>query len=70
MFIVIEIQKTNKIATLVYSYEDRNAAESKYYTILSAAAISKVPVHSATLLTDTGKELMHASYEHEEVSNE
>lgn len=70
MFIVIEIQKTTDIATLVYSFENRNDAESKYYSILSVAAVSNVPMHSAALLTDSGKELMHNSYEHEEVTNE
>lgn len=70
MFIVMEIQKTDKVATLVNSYENRNDAESKYYTVLSAAAISKVPVHSAVLLTDSGKELMHNSYEHIEIEEE
>lgn len=66
MFIVIEIQKTDKISTLVYAFDNRNDAESKYYSILSAAAVSKVPMHSAVILTDSGKELMHGSYEHEE----
>lgn len=66
MFIVIEIQKTDKISTLVYAFDNRNDAESKYYSILAVAAVSKVPMHSAVILTDSGKELMHNSYEHEE----
>lgn len=66
MFVVIEIQASDKVATLVNSYEDRNAAESKYHTILGAAAVSKVPIHSAVLMTDTGKTLKAEHYEHKE----
>lgn len=66
MFVVLEIQASDKVATLVNSYEDRNAAESKYHTILGAAAISTVPIHSAVLMTDTGKTLKAEHYEHAE----
>ena len=66
MFVVIEIQAGDKVATLVNAYEDRNEAESKYHIILGAAAKSKVPVHSAVLLTDTGKTLKAEHYEHKE----
>lgn len=64
MFIVLEIQKGDQVATLVSSHEDRNSAESKYHTVLSAAAISAVPVHSAILMTDEGTPIKYESYEH------
>ena len=67
MFVVIEIQASDEVATLVNSYEDRNAAESKYHTVLGAAAVSNVPIHSAVLMTDTGKTLKAEHYEHKEV---
>ena len=66
MFVVIEIQASDKVATLVNAYEDRNQAESKFHTILGAAATSKVPIHSAVLMTDTGKTLKAEHYEHNE----
>ena len=65
-FIVMEIQAGDTVSTLVSSYGDRNAAESKYHTVLGAAAISKVPIHSAVLMTDTGKTLKAEHYEHKE----
>lgn len=68
MYIVLEIQTTSTVATLVNAYEDRNQAESKYHQILSAAAISAVPKHSAVLMDDTGYTLKRDSYEHEVVS--
>jgi hypothetical protein len=66
VFIAIEIQSTGESAScLVNNYEDRNKAESKYHDILRAAAVSKVPVHSAVLMTDTGSTLKTEKYEHE-----
>ena len=56
MFVVIEIQKNNnnQIATLVNAYENRNQAFQKYHSVLSAAAVSDLPVHSAVILTEEG----------------
>lgn len=66
MFIVIEIQKNQngQVATLVNSYEDRNSAEQKYHTVLSAAAVSSVPTHTAVMLMDDGYQIKHESYSH------
>lgn len=56
---------------LINSYTNRNEAESKFHQILGTAAISNVPIHSAVLITDTGKMLKNESYEHEaEATNE
>lgn len=65
MYIVLEIQTTSTVETLVNAYEDRNQAESKYHQILSAAALSSVPKHSAVLMDDAGYTLKRDSYEHE-----
>lgn len=65
VYIVMEIQSDNTTAsTLVNSYTERNAAESKFHQILGTAAISNVPTHSAVLLTDTGKALKSETYSH------
>lgn len=65
MYIVLEIQTTSTVATLVNAYEDRNQAESKYHQILSAAALSSVPKHSAVLMNDVGQTIKNETYIHE-----
>ena len=65
MYIVIEIQTSATVATLVNSYEDRNQAESKYHQILTAAALSSVPKHSAVLMNDEGQTIKSETYIHE-----
>lgn len=64
MYIVIEIQASTTVATLVNSYEDRNQAESKYHQILMSAAVSAVPRHGAVMLTDEGERLKNECYIH------
>ena len=65
VFLVIEIQSDGeKAATLINSYTDRNQAESKFHAILQAAAVSSVKIHSAILMTDTGKTLKSEAYSH------
>ena len=66
MYIVIEIQTSDTVATIVNAYEDRNTAEQKYHQILSAAAVSEVPKHGAVMLTDEGVRLKGECYIHEE----
>lgn len=66
MFIVMEIQTSDTVSTLVDSFEERNDAESKYHQILSAAAISTVPKHGAVMLTDEGTRLKNECYIHEQ----
>lgn len=67
-FIVIEIQRFEGggISTPAYAYNDQNAAESKYYSIMASAAVSKLPVHSAILINEYGGLIMNGSYTHEE----
>ena len=67
MYIVLEIQKNinGQISTIPTSFISRNEAESKYHTILSFAAISEVPVHSAIIMTEEGQPIMYQSYSHE-----
>ena len=69
MFIVFEIQTNpdGQIGTLVNSYTEQKEAESRYHTVLAAAAISTLPKHSAVLMTEEGFPLMHQCYQHEAV---
>lgn len=67
VYIVIEIQADDSTAaTIVNSYTDRNLAEQKYHQILSAAAVSAVPVHSAVMLTGDGTRIKGETYRHSE----
>lgn len=67
VYIVIEIQADDSTAaTVVNSYTDRNLAEQKYHQILSAAAVSAVPVHSAVMLTGDGTRIKGETYRHSE----
>jgi len=63
-YIVIEIQKSNSVATLVDSYDNRNDAYSKYYSVLSYAAKSQLPLHSAAILTEEGQVIEHKFFAH------
>lgn len=66
MFIVIEFQ-TNAdgvVANIVTQHATQAEAESTYHSILASAAISKLPIHSAALVTAEGFPLMHQCYKH------
>ena len=64
MYVVIEIQTFDTTATIVNQYENKNVAESRFHHILTAAAISNVPVHSAVMMTDEGVWLRSECYRH------
>lgn len=68
MFFIIEIQqmKNGTFAHLVHTAQERNAAESTFHSVLAAAALSDLPSHSATLLSDTGNMLMTKCYMHDQ----
>ena len=67
MYLVIEIQKSgNSLAQIVTTHSDRNEAEQKFHTVLAAAAVSKVEVHSAVLMFYDGTVFKRESYEHSE----
>lgn len=64
-YLVIEIQTfdTGAITTQAYAFKERKPAESKYFAILSAAALSKLPRHACVLLTNQGLRLMSGCYD-------
>jgi hypothetical protein len=66
MYIVIELQKNDQgvVSNIVTAFDTLAEAESKYYTILAAAAISKVPVHSAIIVSEEGFPVKHQCYKH------
>ena len=65
-YIVIELQKNTDgtISNTAWTFDDRNQAESKYYSVLSYAAVSNLPKHSVTLLHEEGYIIRYESYSH------
>lgn len=66
MYIVIELQTNadGAVGNLVYQYNSRDEAESKFHSILAAAAISALPVHAAVMLTNAGTMVKSEYYRH------
>jgi len=66
MYIVVELQKNTEglVSNIVTSYNTLAEAESKFYSILAAAAISNVPVHSAIIVSEEGFPVKHQCYKH------
>lgn len=66
-YLVIEMQKQvdGSLAHLVDAYTDRSTAEQKYHTVLSYAAVSKLPTHTAVILSEEGAVLKKEIYRHE-----
>lgn len=64
MFFVIELQ-TNQDGTagiLTWTYPTKNEALSKYHTILSFAAVSDLPVHSAVVIDEQGRQIAREAF--------
>lgn len=65
MYIVIELQTNGKsTAILTYTYTDKNVACQKYHTILAAAAVSNVEVHTAMIVNEYGNVEYRETFEH------
>ena len=66
-YIVIEMQTSNGLtAVLTTTKATLNEAENKYHSVLAAAAISSVDVHSAALLNERGQLVKYECFEHAE----
>ena len=65
-YIVIELQTAanGSVANIVTSHDTREQAESKYYNVLSSAAVSQVPCHAAVLMDSEGGFIDAHSYQH------
>ena len=66
VFYVLELQTygDGTGSVIPQSYDNLRAAESKFYLILSAAAISNVYRHGAVLLTEEGFTLKQEVFTH------
>ena len=71
-YIVIEVQTNidGTVGNLVYSYDNRNEAESKYHAVLAAAAVSALPMHTCVLFQSDGILLARQCYVHEQGAEE
>lgn len=65
-YLVIEIQTgaDGKVSTLITQKDDLNEATSLFYSVLSAAAVSSVPVHAAVLLMNNGAVVKSEVFDH------
>lgn len=65
-YIVIELQNNadGTVGNLVYTYDNKNEAESKYHLVLSAAAVSQVRIHAAMLAMTDGTLIASQHYIH------
>ena len=65
-YIVQEIQTNNGTTSLVtpQTFTDRNQADSAYFTILAAAAVSSVQEHSVLMYMSDGKVVRCDGYTH------
>lgn len=66
MYIVIELQTTGETTAIVppVAFADLNQAYQKYYTVLSAAAVSTLPIHAAAIINETGAMVRSDVFEH------
>lgn len=65
-YIVIEIQGNDQgtVSAIPISYEDYWTAQQKYHTVLSFAAVSDLPIHSAVILSPYGDVIESKYYNH------
>ena len=65
-YVVVEIQQNanGTVGCIATAYAERELAEQKYHTVLSAAAVSNVPVHACSLLAGEGYTIKSEYFEH------
>ena len=63
-YVLIELQTMDNgaVANIVTVYENELAAKSAYYSVMTAAALSNLPVHSAILMDNYGIVIMNGSF--------
>ena len=66
-YIVIEQQTTNGTTAVLTTVKSNiNEAEQQYHTVLAAAAVSQVPLHSASMLNERGQLIKYELFDHTE----
>ena len=66
-YLVVEMQKQidGSMSHLETAFTDRNTAEQKYHEVLSYAAVSTIPIHTAVILSEEGNLIKKETYRHE-----
>lgn len=66
-YIVIELQTyaDGTVGNIVTAHDTRDDAESKFHTVLAAAAISQLPCHAAICVANDGFLIGNQCYRHE-----
>lgn len=66
VYIVIEMQTdtNNEVGTIINKYTEHDKAMQKYFQILAAAVVSKVPIHTAVIITETGRVVRSETFSH------
>lgn len=66
MIIIQEIQTNGQQTALTpaATYTDKNQAEARFHTILAAAAVSSVEVHTVIMYDEHGNVIKREYYEH------
>lgn len=71
IFIVIEMQTNGtEVATITNKYTENDKALQKYFQILAAAVTSKVEIHTAVIITETGRVIRAEYFKHESEATE
>ena len=67
MYLVVEIQKPDDATLnhLVTVHDNLNAADSKFYQVLSYAAVSELLLHGAVILSENGNIVRTQIYKHD-----
>jgi hypothetical protein len=70
IYLVLEIQSDgNTASVLPWTFKDNlQGALAKFYTVCSAMAVSKVPIHSCMIITDSGELIKQEKFYHEGVA--
>ena len=70
MFIILELQinSDGSVGSLVNKRDTRDEADSVYHSILAAASVSNIPVHSAVLLTADGRFVASETHRHDDTA--
>jgi len=71
MYIVTELQTNGEVtAVLNDTFTDRGLALQKYHTILAAAAVSQVEVHTAFIVNEIGTVEYRETFDRRNISKE
>ena len=67
MYVVIELQTTagGVVGNFVWAFANKDAAFSKFHTVLATAAVSSLPVNSCVILDNKGFQIAAQFFTHE-----